>query len=84
MLSHLSLSLHLRYVHLSREEGADLGTIKKAITDLRQACADSGVNVMIGFGPSLLKDITTDIPDDFQVLYCHLFMFVEFGVYFDR
>ncbi|MEP7046568.1 MAG: Dyp-type peroxidase [Ilumatobacteraceae bacterium] len=58
------------YTHLSRTEGADLGVIKKALADLRAAGSDVGVtvpvNVCILFGPTLLADLTGDIPDDFQ------------------
>lgn len=54
------------YVHLSRVEGADLGVIKKTISDLRASCAENGVNLVVGFGPTLLKDVTDDVPADFQ------------------
>jgi porphyrinogen peroxidase len=58
------------YTHLSRTDGADLGVIKKAIADARAAGAETGVtvpiNVCILFGPTLLADLTDDIPGDFQ------------------
>jgi putative iron-dependent peroxidase len=65
-----NLAKYQWYTHLSRTEGADLGVIKKAIKDARAAGSNTGVtavvNVCILFGPTLLKDLTTDIPDDFQ------------------
>ena len=54
------------YVHLSRTEGADLGRIKSALRDLRADAADKGVNLVLGFGPTLLADLTSDTPEDFQ------------------
>ena len=54
------------YVHLSRTEGADLNVIKKVISDLRADCSKKGVNLVVGFGPTLLADITSDMPADFQ------------------
>ena len=58
------------YTHFSRTEGADLGVIKEALRNLRAAGSDVGVttpvNVCILFGPTLLADLTDDIPDDFQ------------------
>jgi putative iron-dependent peroxidase len=60
------LGAHQWYVHLSRTEGADLGVIKSALTDLRADCDAQGVNCCILFGPTLLADLTNDIPDDFQ------------------
>jgi porphyrinogen peroxidase len=61
-----SLGEHQWYVHLSRTDGADLGVIKTALTNLREHCAISGVNLCLMFGPTLLADLTNDIPDDFQ------------------
>jgi len=55
------------YVHLSRVQGAKLDTIKETIQSLRKDCAAQGINLTLGFGPSLLRDITSDLPDDFQV-----------------
>ena len=58
------------YTHMSRTEGADLGVIKQALRDVRAAGADVGVtvpvNVCILFGPTLLADLTDDVPNDFQ------------------
>merc|ERR1719337_131137 len=54
------------YVHMSRVDGADLGHIKKVIQDLRSACAAQNVNVGIGFGPTLIKELTSDAPADFS------------------
>jgi len=54
------------YIHLSRVPGADLGKIGSALAQLRKDCAQSNVNLVLGFGPSLLKDVTDDVPDDFQ------------------
>ena len=65
-----NLTKHQWYVHLSRAEGADLGVIKEALRDLRAATAPQGVkvdvNTCILFGPTLLADLTSDIPNDFQ------------------
>jgi putative iron-dependent peroxidase len=57
---------HQWYVHLSRTDGADLATIKSVIRDFRRVCDEQGINLVIGFGPTLLADLTGDIPDDFQ------------------
>src|SRR5262245_1635685 len=58
------------YTHMSRVDGADLAVIKSALTDARAAGHDVGVmipiNVCIMFGPTLLADLTDDIPNDFQ------------------
>merc|ERR1719169_32355 len=55
------------YVHLSRVEGSDLGVIRKAIKDLRATCAAQQINLTLGFGPTLLKDVAPeDVPEDFQ------------------
>ncbi|MHB8468016.1 MAG: Dyp-type peroxidase [Acidimicrobiales bacterium] len=54
------------YVHLSRAEGADLGKIKSVLRDVRADCASKGINLTIGLGPTLLADLTSDVPDDFQ------------------
>jgi putative iron-dependent peroxidase len=53
------------YVHMSRVDGADINHIKKVIQDLRAACAAQNVNVGIGFGPTMIKDLTSDVPADF-------------------
>src|SRR5437879_3322176 len=57
---------HQWYVHLSRTDGADLATIKGVVRDLRAACADQDVNLVPGFGPTLLADIGAEMPNDFQ------------------
>ena len=54
------------YVHLSRVEGADLGVIKSAIANLRSTCAAENINLVLGFGPGLLPELTSDVPEDFQ------------------
>lgn len=53
------------YVHMSRLDGADLGVIKNAIKGIRAACAAQNVNCAIGFGPTLVGDVTADPPADF-------------------
>jgi len=53
------------YTHMSRVEGADLAHIKSCIKDIRAACAANNVNCAIGFGPTMIKDITSDAPADF-------------------
>jgi len=57
---------HQWYVHLSREPGANLVHIKSVIQTLRRVCKDKGINLCLGFGPTLLKDLTKDVPNDFQ------------------
>lgn len=65
-----NLTKYQWYTHLSRVEGADLGVIKKALNDVRAAGSDVGVtvpvNVCLLFGPTLLADLTGDVPEDFQ------------------
>jgi porphyrinogen peroxidase len=61
-----ALGEHQWYVHLSRTEGADLGVIKSALSDLRRNCLEQGVNLCVLLGPTLLADLTDDIPADFQ------------------
>jgi putative iron-dependent peroxidase len=51
---------------MSRDDGADLGLIKKQLKALREDCKAQGVNLCLMFGPTLLKDLTDDIPKDFQ------------------
>jgi putative iron-dependent peroxidase len=55
---------------MSRTDGADLGVIKQAMRDVRAAGAEVGVttpvNVCLLFGPTLLADLTDDVPADFQ------------------
>src|ERR1700722_11478528 len=54
------------YLHLSRTEGASLDSIKASLQALRASCDASGVNLVLGIGPGLLPDLTSDVPDDFQ------------------
>jgi len=61
-----SLGEHQWYVHLSRTDGADLGVIKQALVALSSDCEHLGVNLCIMFGPTLLADLTSDVPADFQ------------------
>jgi len=60
------LEEHQWYVHMSRDDGADLGVIKSALKDLRADCAAQNVNLGLLFGPTLLADLSDDMPDDFQ------------------
>jgi putative iron-dependent peroxidase len=60
------LEEHQWYVHLSRVKGADLALIKGALRNLRKDCAAQHVNLGLFFGPTLLAELSTDIPDDFQ------------------
>jgi len=53
------------YVHLSREEGADNAHIKKTLQQLRKDCDAAGVNLVLGFGPTFLPEITSNLPDSF-------------------
>ena len=57
---------HQWYVHLSRNDGADLGAIRSALTQLRSDCEAKSINLVLGFGPDLLADLGGDVPDDFQ------------------
>lgn len=61
-----NMGQHQWYVHLSRMDGADMGAIKAAISRLRADCAAKNINLVVGFGPSLLADLTGDMPSDFQ------------------
>jgi putative iron-dependent peroxidase len=65
-----NLTKYQWYTHLSRTDGADLALIKRSLRDARAAGAQTGVttpiNVCILFGPTLLADLTDDIPADFQ------------------
>lgn len=60
------LAEHQWYVHLSRTDGADLGVIKSALGALRADCEAQGVNLCVLLGPTLLKDLGCDMPNDFQ------------------
>ena len=59
-----NMGQHQWYVHLSREPGANLTHIKSVIRNLRKVCKDQGINLVLGFGPTLLKDLTNDVPND--------------------
>jgi putative iron-dependent peroxidase len=61
-----ALGEHQWYVHLSRTDGADLGVIKEALANVRADADSQGVELCIMFGPTLLADLTKDIPEDFQ------------------
>ena len=61
-----ALGEHQWYVHMSRTEGADLGVIKQALANVRADAASQGVEACLMFGPTLLADLTDDIPEDFQ------------------
>jgi putative iron-dependent peroxidase len=58
------------YTHMSRTDGADLGVIKEALKKARIAGDEVGVtsplNVCLLFGPTLLAELTNDMPQDFQ------------------
>src|ERR1700694_2347836 len=54
------------YVHLSRTDGADLSHIKGVLRDTRAHCPAGGINLVLCLGPTLLADISDDMPDDFQ------------------
>lgn len=60
------LEKHQWYVHMSRTEGGDLAIIKAALAAMRDDAAAQGVNLCLLFGPSLLSDLSDDMPDDFQ------------------
>ena len=57
---------HQWYVHLSREEGSDLGAIRSALKDLAKTCDAKKINLVLGFGPKLLADLEAEVPNDFQ------------------
>jgi putative iron-dependent peroxidase len=65
-----NLTKYQWYTHFSRTNGADLGVIKSAMRDARAAGTDVGmvvpINICFLFGPTLLADVTDDMPDDFQ------------------
>lgn len=61
-----NMGQHQWYVHLSRMDGADMGAIKAAIAQLRADCAAKNINLVVGFGPTLLADLIDDVPSDFQ------------------
>lgn len=57
---------HQWYVHLSRESGADLGAIRSALNNLIADCKAKKINLVLGFGPTLLADLGAETPNDFQ------------------
>jgi len=57
---------HQWYVHFSREPNADLGVIRSVISQLRSDCKAKGINLVVGFGPDLLADLSGDVPADFR------------------
>jgi putative iron-dependent peroxidase len=61
-----TMGQHQWYVHLSREPSANLAAIKPVVPTLRRVCKDQGINLCLGIGPTLLKDLTKDTPNDFQ------------------
>jgi putative iron-dependent peroxidase len=57
------------YVHLSREEGADLTHIRRVLKKYREDCGmlQSDIKTVISFGPTLLRDLAPEaMPNDFQ------------------
>jgi porphyrinogen peroxidase len=65
-----NLTRYQWFTHFSRTGGADLRVIRRAIRDVRAAGTQTGVttavNVCVLFGPTLLAELTDDVPDDFQ------------------
>ncbi len=57
---------HQWYVHLSRSGGGELSTIRSALKQLISDCKDKNINLVLGFGPTLLADLGGDTPNDFQ------------------
>ncbi|WP_423918021.1 Dyp-type peroxidase [Candidatus Poriferisodalis sp.] len=57
------------YLHLSRPSaggsGFDLGWLGAVLGEARAACASAGLELLMGFGPALLGELTDDVPDDF-------------------
>jgi porphyrinogen peroxidase len=43
-----------------------MGAIKNAIKNLRVGAAAAGANLVVGFGPGLLPELTTEVPADFN------------------
>jgi len=60
------MGIHQWYVHLSRVEGADLNHIKLVLRNYVDTCKERNIKTIVAFGPTLLQDITNDLPDDFQ------------------
>ena len=65
-----NLTKYQWYTHFSRTDGADLAVIKQAMRNAREAGQSTGVtvpvNVCLLFGPTLLAELTDDVPEDFQ------------------
>lgn len=57
---------HQWYVHLSREDGADIGVIRSTLNNLIADCKSKKINLVLGFGPTLLADLGAEMPNDFQ------------------
>jgi len=47
------------YVHLSRADGASLDHIRSVLRNVPAAAASKGVNLTVGFGPTLRADLTS-------------------------
>lgn len=60
------MGLNQWYLHFSRLEGADTAHIRKSIQSLRKACKDNKINITLGFGPKLLKDLSITHPTPFK------------------
>ena len=54
------------YVHMSRTEGADLGTIKAALKAGQADAAAQGVNLCLLVGPTLAADLGIETDGDFE------------------
>jgi len=44
----------------------DMDVIKSTIAQIRKDCDAKNINLTVAFGPTLLAELTDDIPDDFQ------------------
>ena len=54
------------YTHMRRTEDADLGVIRKALSEARAEAEAQGVNLCILFGPTLADDLGVETGADFQ------------------
>ena len=54
------------YTHMSRVDGADLGVIRRALSDCRADAEAQGVNLGVLLGPTLAADLGIETGDDFQ------------------
>ena len=54
------------YIHMSRDEGADLGVIKSALKAAQADAAAQGVNFCILVGPTLAADLGIETDGDFE------------------